>query len=113
MRTVTMGVADIDTVTRRALEAFKGKPQGSFITFASVELMFRVLTEKRWELIKAMAGHGPMSVREAARRVDRDVKAVHGDVQALLKAGVLWKTDDGKIEFPFDQIHIDAMVKAA
>jgi predicted transcriptional regulator len=113
MRTVTMGVADIDTVKRRALEAFKGRPQGSYITFVSVELMFRVLTERRWELIKGMAGHGPMSIREAARRVDRDVKAVHGDVQALLKAGVLWKTDDGKIEFPFDTIHIDAMVKAA
>jgi len=114
MKTVTMGVEDIESVFARARKAVKtGKPQGSFITFASVELMFRVLTEKRWELIKAMAGQGPMSVREAARRVDRDVKAVHGDVQALLKAGVLWKTDDGKIEFPFDRIHIDAMVKAA
>ncbi len=114
MKTVTFGVSDLKSAGRHFVEAWKtGKPQGSFISFASVELMFRVLTEKRWELIKAMAGHGPMSVREAARRVERDVKAVHGDVQALLKAGVLWKTEDGKIEFPFDRIHIDAMVKAA
>jgi len=113
MKSVIMDVADEETVFNRAREAFKGKPQGSRISFASVELMFRVLTERRWELIKAMAGQGPMSIREAARRVERDVKAVHGDVQALLKAGVLWKTEDGKIEFPFDQIHIDAVVKAA
>lgn len=113
MKTVTMGVEDIDAVFARAREAAKGKPQGSRISFASVELMFRVLTERRWELIKAMAGAGPMSIREAARRVGRDVKAVHGDVQALLKAGVLWKTEDGQIEFPFDAIHIDAMIKAA
>ena len=32
-----------------------------------------------------------MTIREAARRVHRDVKAVHGDVHALLNAGVLQK----------------------
>ena len=114
MKTVTFDVSDLKSVGNRFVEAWKtGKPQGSRISFASVELMFRVLTERRWEIIRAMAGQGPMSIREAARRVDRDVKAVHGDVQALLKAGVLWKTEDGKIEFPFDQIHIKATVKAA
>jgi hypothetical protein len=35
----------------------------------------------------------------------RDVKAVHGDVHALLIAGVLDKTKDGRIEFPYDGIH--------
>jgi len=114
MKTVTFGVGNLKSAGGRFVDAWKtGKPQGPRIDFASVELMFRVLTEKRWELIRAMAGQGPMSIREAARCVDRDVKAVHGDVQALLKAGVLWKTEEGKIEFPFDAIHIDTIVKAA
>jgi hypothetical protein len=52
------------------------------------------MTAKRWELIRALAGAGPVTIREAARRVERDVKAVHGDVHALLKAGVLHKTED-------------------
>jgi len=113
MKTVIMDVADAETVFNRAREAFKGKRQGSRISFASVELMFRVLTERRWELLKAMAGQGPMSIRGAARRINRDVKAVHADVQALLSAGVLHKTDDGRIEFPFDAIHVDFMLHAA
>jgi predicted transcriptional regulator len=114
MKTVTFEVSDLKAVGDRFIAAWRtGKPQRSRIGFASVELMFRVLTERRWALLRAMAGQGPMSIREAARRVDRDVKAVHGDVQALLKAGVLWKTQDGQIEFPFDAIHIDATVKAA
>ncbi len=29
-----------------------------------------------------------MTIREVARRAERDVKAVHGDIQALLNAGV-------------------------
>ena len=54
-----------------------------------------------------------MTLREAAGRVDRDVKAVHGDVHALLVAGVLRRNDDGKIEFPFDAVHVDFMLKVA
>ena len=44
-----------------------------------------------------MVGAGPLTIREVARRVDRNVKAVHGDVHALLKAGILQKTDGGLI----------------
>ena len=58
-------------------------------------------------------GAGPLTIREAARRVGRDVKAVHGDVHALLGAGVLQKTDDGLVVFPFDAIRVDVMLSAA
>ena len=40
----------------------------------------------------------------------RDVKAVHGDVHALLNAGILRKTDGG-IVFPFGRVAV--MLKAA
>jgi predicted transcriptional regulator len=49
----------------------------------------------------------------AARRSGRDVKAVHGDVHALLAAGVLRRNADGKIKFPFDAVHVDFMLEAA
>jgi len=52
-------------------------------------------------------------MREIARRVERDVKSVHGDVQSLLKAGVLERTGDGQIEFPYDEVHVDFVVRAA
>jgi predicted transcriptional regulator len=65
------------------------------------------------KLIRAMAGAGPMAIRAAARRLSRDVKAVHGDVHALLNAGVIQRTADGRILFPFDAIHVDVMLRAA
>ncbi len=46
--------------------------RGARIAFATPELLWRVLSAKRWELLKAMCGAGPMSIREAARRVGRD-----------------------------------------
>ncbi len=60
-----------------------------------------------------MMGAGPMTIREAARRMKRDVKAVHGDVQALLNVGILQKNDKGLIVFPFDAVHVDFMLKTA
>lgn len=112
MTTVTLGVSNRHAVTRRALEAFKGRKQGARISFATPELLFRVLSAKRWELLRAMAGAGPLTIRESARRVNRDVKAVHGDVHALLDAGIL-RRQDGRVVFPFDAIRVDVMLRAA
>lgn len=113
MKTVTLEVSSREDVTRRALSAFKGKKQQARISFATPELLWKVLTAKRWELLKAIAGQGSITIREAARRVGRDVKAVHGDVHALLDAGVLDKTADGRIEFRFDAVRVDFTLHAA
>jgi predicted transcriptional regulator len=91
-----------------------GKAQkAARISFATPELLWQVLTVKRWELLKALCGAGPVSIREAARRVDRDVKAVHSDVTALLKAGVLDRAEGGGIVFPFEAIKVEFLLQAA
>jgi predicted transcriptional regulator len=113
MKTVTLSVANRQAVKQRTLDTLSGKRRGAHISFASADLLWKVLTAKRWELLKAMAGGDAMTLREAARRVERDVKAVHGDVHALLAAGVLRRNAHGKIEFPFDAVHVDFVLKAA
>ena len=115
MKTVTLDVqtpADSMADFSRAWKT--GKPQKSArISFATPELLWRVLTQKRWELLKALCGAGPVSIREAARRVGRDVKAVHGDVTALLNVGILDRTDDGHIVFPFEAVKVEFLLRAA
>jgi predicted transcriptional regulator len=64
-------------------------------------------------LVKSLTGAGPVSLREAARRVGRDVRAAHSDVQMLLDAGVLRKDELGRIEFPYTDAHVDFMLKTA
>ena len=114
MKTVTIDVRPlVDTLGDFTQTWKSGKASAPRISFESPELLFKVLSGKRWELLNAMTGAGAMSIREAARRVERDVKAVHGDVTALLNAGILAKTDDGMIVFPYDAIHVDFMLKAA
>ncbi|MCB8837257.1 transcriptional regulator [Aurantimonas sp. VKM B-3413] len=109
---VTISVSTEDDVTRRMKAAFAGVPQGNHIRFATPELLWRTLTAKCWEILKAMTGQGPLSIREVARRVGRDVKAVHGDVTALVTAGVIDRSEAG-VEFPYDAIHVDFTVEAA
>ena len=111
-KTVTISVSSLDGTRQRFLAAFKGVPQGAHITFPSVELLWKVLAPKRMELVRVLTGAGVMSIREAARRVNRDVRAVHSDVTALINAGVLNRVEDG-IEFPYEAVHVDFMLKAA
>jgi predicted transcriptional regulator len=113
MNVVTIGVSSIEDARQLLTAAFRGEPQGARIAFTSVELLWKVLTAKRWQLLRAMSGQGAMTIREAARRAGRDVKAVHGDVHALLDAGVLDRTGDGRIVFPYDAVHVDFVLQAA
>jgi predicted transcriptional regulator len=96
----------------QAWKSGKGR-KSARISFATPELLWAVLTARRWELLKALCGTGPVSIREAARRVSRDVKAVHGDVTALLAAGVLSRVEGGGIEFPFEAVKVEFLLQAA
>jgi len=107
MRTVTLSVSSIEETQRQMAAAFCGEKVGEIISFATVELLWKVITAKRWGILQAMTGQGEMTIREIARRVDRDVKAVHSDVQALLVAGVLVRLDSGRVMFPYDAVHVD------
>jgi len=114
MSVVTMGVQSLAGVKARLAAAMGGKSRrcGPRIDFASPELLWRVLTAKRLEILRAMAGAGPLTLREIARRVGRDVKGAHIDVHALLLAGVLDRVGGGFV-FPFDAIHVDFTLQAA
>jgi predicted transcriptional regulator len=115
MKTVTLEVRAPDEGMAEFAHAWRsGKPQRTArIGFATPELLWRVLSAKRWELLKALCGAGPVSIREAARRVQRDVKAVHGDITALLAAGLLNRTETGNIEFPYEAVKVEFLLQAA
>ena len=115
MKTLTLDVRSPSGAVADFTHAWKsGKGlRSARISFATPELLWQVLTAKRWELLKALCGAGPVSIREAARRVSRDVKAVHGDVTALISAGVLSRAEGGGIEFPFKAVKVEFLLQAA
>ena len=113
MNSVTITVDSTEFFKQRVKAAFSGKRQEQRISFESFELLWKVLAPNRMALVQTLTGAGPVTLREAARRVGRDVRAVHSDVHLLLRAGVLRKDEEGRIEFPYTAVHVDFMLKAA
>lgn len=114
MRTVTLDVRALSDTLSDLTRTWKSRKGSSArISFESPALLFKLLTGKRWELLNALTGAGPVTIREASRRTGRHVKAVRGDVRALLNVGILRRTKDDKIVFPFDVLRVDFVLKAA
>ena len=63
------------------------------ISFVTEELLLRVRTSRRWELIRAMVGH--------------DGETIHGDVQALLNVGIFDKDDGEQLVFPYNAVYLE------
>ena len=115
MKTVILEVCSPEESMANFAQSWKiGKPERAVrIAFATPKLFWQVFTAKPWELLKALCGAGPISIREAARRVERDVKAVHADITALLKAGVVDRAEGGGIVFPFEAVKVEFLLQAA
>lgn len=100
---------DLDRMVKEDRDIPEATPA---LNFPDYDQMHHVLAPARLAIVKALAGQGPLSIREVARRVGRDVQAVHRDVTRLINAGVIDRTKKG-IEFPYERIHFDFDVQAA
>ena len=54
----------------------------------------------------APSGAGARAIRAVARRVGLELVAVHGDVHALLDAGLVDPTDEGRVVFPYEAVGV-------
>jgi hypothetical protein len=78
MKTVTLDVRSPDEAAQDFVNAWKtGKAQRTArISFATPELLWKVLTAKRWEILKAMRGLINASLAEAAGRVVASMRTI-------------------------------------
>lgn len=81
--------------------------QGEVLHFESASALFGRLTERRCAIVQALQRRGAMSVRELARQVQRDVKPLRADVEALTELGLIERTAGGGVVCPFASVHID------
>jgi predicted transcriptional regulator len=115
MKTVLFEVASLEEAMARAKAVLRsGKPDRyARISFDSPAHMARIMTPLRWGIVETMTGAGAIGVRELARRLDRDVSAVHADCAALVTSGVIDRTPEGKYLFPYDRVKVGFEVRAA
>ncbi len=114
METLIIEVATDDALNARIVQAAeRGEPQPPGYFFDTEEALLDTLTGNRWAILRAMVGAGPIGVRELARRVGRDVRAVHADAKRLSTIGLIDKLPDGKLRFPYDAVRVELEFKAA
>ena len=77
------------------------------VNFEQIGQMLAAFTPKRWELIAALRKAGPLTVAELARRLDRDYKNVHTDVNQLIEWMAVERGDDGRVNVPWSEIVVD------
>lgn len=118
MKTLQVRIETLEELGMTLAEAMKdtmagrSRPAVDAVSFNSYEEMYAVLSPSRLAIIRALAGQGPLSIRETARRVERDVQAVHRDVTRLINAGIVERMDQG-IRFDYDEIDFSFKVGAA
>lgn len=118
MRTLTINLTDSKSAMQQmrtsAIQAWKtGEYQDETISYATPAQLFKVFTQKRWEMIAYLQTlQNPVSIRELARKLKRDIRRVHDDVQVLLNEGVIEK-DGAGITIPYAEIHTDFTLKKA
>lgn len=77
------------------------------VGFDDISQMFAVFTPRRWDLLAALREGGPMTIAELARRVNRDYKNVHGDVEKLIEWLAVEKNEQGRVYAPYAEIVVD------
>jgi len=105
---IRIGVGDPVSTAKGFIDAWKRVERGEKVkteerlNFENLETLLRTLTPGRWVLLKKLRTNSPMSIRALAKTLRRDYKNVHTDVQRLEHIGLIARTQDDKVEVPWD-----------
>jgi predicted transcriptional regulator len=105
---IAVGSTMEDEASCRFVDAWHRAERGvSFqerhLAFESWDVLSRMLTAKRMELLRYVRRHEVTSVRALAKALGRDYSNVHADVRALTSAGLL-SPSDGGVQVDYDVI---------
>ena len=97
-----------DAVAGRVAEAWRRAERGEAVnedhlTFVSWETLSKVMTPKRFELLRHLHRHPAVSVASLARSLARDYKRVFEDVEALNQAGLIERDKEG-LRADYDEV---------
>jgi predicted transcriptional regulator len=105
---IQIGVGDAVSTVKGFIDAWKRAERGEKVkavqrlNFENLETLLRTLTSGRWFLLKTLRTNGPMSIRALASALGCDYKNVHTDVRRLEHIGLIARTQDDKVQVPWD-----------
>jgi len=108
---VQIHVGTLEEMGERFVRAFERLEHGErvrerHLTFPDLESLLSTLTPKRLELLRDLHREPAESVSALARRLKRDYKRVHEDVETLAEAGLL-RRHEGHVSAPYATIRAE------
>lgn len=119
MTEVKLHVESLDQFAARSMDMARRLDGGdraeaaSHISFESMDRLLKVLTPNRWELLRALRGRGPSSIRALAQALGRDYRGVHADVTGLIEAGLIDREASGVILVRWSRISAEMSLDIA
>src|SRR5574337_725046 len=108
---IRIGVGKAEESAHRFIETWHQAEQGQRVkipkerlVFEDLETLLRVLTPRRWALLRRLKREGPTSVRALAKLLGRDYKNVHADVKALMLLGLIFREERGEVLVPWETV---------
>ncbi len=103
----------LETSLARAAQTMEALERGDIpqpyfaIGFSDIGQLLAVFTPRRWDLLAALREDGPMTIAALARRLKRDYKNVHNDVEKLAEWQAVEKDEQNRVVAPFSEIVMD------
>jgi predicted transcriptional regulator len=115
---INIGISDANAAAGDFVQAWKRAEGGKHveaeckISFENLETLLKTLTSARWMLLKTLRKSGPMSIRSLTKELGRDYKNVNTDVGILEHIGLIERTEDNKVEVPWDIVEAKLQLAA-
>ncbi len=76
------------------------------LSFDSLRVLFREITEQRLDLLGRLAVRGPTVVGELAEAMSMDPSVLRAETGRLAELGLLDVHEDGRVEVPYHSVEI-------
>lgn len=99
LKTVRIIVEDVEDTNKRWKSTLKGqlkaRPDEEVISVASFEILGKIFSPQKLEILAAIPILKPKSIADLSRLLKRDFKNVHSDVKFLADLGLLNLREEG------------------
>ena len=82
------------------------------IYFESPEVLSKVFTRQRHNLLKVLHANGPLTIRALAALLERNYKNVYEDVKILEESGMVERDSKNHVLAPYEKLTIELQLTA-
>ena len=82
------------------------------VYFESAEVLSKVITRQRHNLLKVLHANGPITVRGLSALLERDYKNVYQDVKILEGSGLIERDSRNHVLAPYEKLTIELQLTA-